>query len=260
MPSERTALDNRQAALINMIFSGIQSSTEHQFHPAEQGIQIYRDNLLITATRALCLNYPVIEKMLGPKTMGLLTQQLLEIELPNSGDWADFGKSLPALINKAPLQQEHPYLETTAKLEWNLKQAARSTETNLDIASLSHLSDTDLGKVYIQLGENINLLTSAIRVDELWRIHQPGRNKDLLNSESLLTVLTPQDEPYWFVIYQKDHLPCIKSISETEYRWFSAIQSGHNLSELLGQFHQFDFSQWLSEAIEQQWLKKLSKR
>lgn len=258
MPSKRTALENRQAALINIIFSGIQPDPHHALTVEDKGIRIYRNNLLVTATNALSLNYPVIEQMIGSETMRLLTQHLLEMELPSSGDWADFGKQLPQLIKKTPLHQVHPHLETMAILEWNLKQAATCATTTLDVVSLSRLSESNLSKVYLHLGEGVNILESQFKVDELWRVHHA---EDLETSDitaRMYEILNQSDGQHYFITYQKDHLPCIKSITKETYQWCCSVMNGCSLAVLFDQQPTFDFSQWLSNAIEQQWLKKLS--
>jgi len=258
MPSRYTALENRQAALINIIFSGIQPYTPQALTVEDKGIRIYQNNLLVTATNALSLNYPVIEQMIGSETMRRLTRHLLEMELPSSGDWADFGKQLPQLIKKTPLHQAHPYLETMAILEWNLKQAAISATTTLDVVSLSRLSESDLSRVYLHFGAGINLIKSPFKVDELWRLHhtKDGETSDI--AAQIYEILNQTAGPYYFITYQKDHLPCIKSITKETYQWCSSVMQGYSLAELFEQQATFDFSQWISNAIEQQWLRRLS--
>lgn len=253
MQSDSTSLNNRQAALIKTIFAGATSSLDS---PVDKGMQIYQNNLLMTAARVLSVSFPVIKKMLGEDTVQLLARHLLAQELPNSGDWADWGSQLPELIRSTPLHNEHPYLAETAELEWLLHQAARSSGTELDTASLSRLSAEDLSNVYLHLGKSVSALQSNFPVDELWRIHQ----KDFaeISSDEVLNLLTRPQQESFFLIYQKDHLPCIERLPIEEFEWITELIAGNDLASLLEQFPAFDFSQWLTKAIEQQWLQKLS--
>lgn len=258
MQSETSMLKNRQAALIDMIFSGMEYSSTAQGKHNDQGIKIYQNNLIMTACKALSLNYPVIDKMLGQEAMLLLTRHLLKMELPSSGNWADFGQALPALISNTALHEEHPYLQSTAELEWCLNKAARSAATELDIASLSRLSASDLSTVKIHLAPGLGTVKSRFRIDQLWRLHQTSATREQPNSDAIFDVLSSSHSDHFFIVYQRNHLPCIKPISQPQYLWFVSVSAGFDLAHLFGQYPKFDFSQWLSRAIEEQWIHKLS--
>lgn len=260
MPSENNALDTRQADLINSIFGDVQFNSQGNDSSTSKGIKIYQNNLLMTATKALSLNYPVIEQMMGEEAMQLLTQYLLNRELPSTGDWADFGFKLPELIVSTPLHEEHPYLVDTALLEWNLNKAAKSAATELDVASLSRLSEADLTTVQLHLAKHLHVMQSSFQIDKLWRLHQSSEHKGTPDKEAILEILSQSSnsKDYFFLIYQKDHVPCLTRISKAEHKWFVSALSGDNLAQLLDKYPNFDFSQWLTQAIEHQWLSHLS--
>lgn len=257
MQSDLPSLVDRQAALIDKIWSSIDGVAVAEDDPDKKGISIYQNNLLMTSARALAINYPVLEKMLGEATMRLLNRHLLKIELPFSGDWGDYGKALPELITTTPLHDDHPYLHDVATLELCLHHAARSGKTELDVDSLAQLSEVELDQIYIHLAAGLSVLPAQYQVDELWRLHQFDAEMSETDQEKLYKLLSQEERNYFFVVYQKEHVPCIKLLTEETFNWLLAIINGQNLSSLLEQYPDFDFSQWLTQAIEEQWLVKL---
>ncbi|WP_286240856.1 HvfC/BufC family peptide modification chaperone [Neptuniibacter halophilus] len=256
MRADQDALSNRQASLIKMIFAGVTVKPERAEPVADKGLQIYQNNLLMTAARALSLSYPVTEKMLGEETMRLLCRHLLSRELPSSGDWADWGGQLSDLIRTTSLQDGHPYLADIAELEWLIHRAARAAPTELDIASLSRLADENLSDLRLYSGSGLNIIRSLYPTAELWQIHQQDVTD--IDTEEVGRLLSQPPRARYLLICQKDHLPCITHLTEEEYLWMAALQAGQDLASLLEQFPAFDFSQWLTRAIEQQWLHKLT--
>ena len=257
MQSEQPTLIERQSALIDKIWSSIDGVAVAETDPDKKGISIYQNNLLMTSARALAINYPVLEKMLGEGTMRLLNRHLLKVELPASGDWADYGKALPELITTTPLQDDHPYLHDVAQLERCLHHAARSCKTELEVESLAQLSEVELDNIYIHLADGLSVMPAQYQVDELWRLHQFDSEMGEAEQKKLYELLSQEEQNHYFVVYQKEHFPCIKLLTEEGFNWLSAIINGHHLSALLELYPDFDFSQWLTQAIEEQWLVKL---
>lgn len=258
MQSNNTVLHRRQAALVNIIYGGFEDTKKASLSREERGIVIYQNNLMMTATKALSLNYPVIEQMVGEEAIYVLARYLLKIEYPHSGDWADWGKELSSLIKTTPLHQEHPYLASTAELEWKLHQAARGEPAQLDVNSLSRLSLSDLDQVYLHLTPTVGTLFSPYNVEQLWRLHKSYSGNIDRNCHEIFELVSGPQEDHFYLIFQKDHLPCIESLSRTEYDWFNTLLAGESLSGLLEFYPNFDFSHWLGRAIEQQWLARLS--
>lgn len=260
MQSNRSPLQQRQEKLIEIIFSGEGTTNDMSSRNQTKGLRIYQNNLRLTAAQVLSLSYPVIEQMLGQQAIRVLSRTLLLQELPDSGNWADWGGQLASLINSSPLSEDHPYLADTARLEWSLHQAAIEEATVLDTESLSILTKKDLSDVYLHLSPTLHLLRSPYAVDELWRLHKQPENEqaEAPDSASIFRTLMQSQTNHYIVIYQKDHLPCCERLSPEEFYWIKAIKAGDSLDSLLSSHPDIDFSQWLTRSIKQQWLEKLS--
>ena len=255
MQSELDVLSRRQQALVTLIFDEQSISESDGGDLVSKGLKIYQNNLLMTAVRALSLKYPVVDKMIGREALSRLTQKLLHMELPTTGDWADWGKHLSSLIMRTELHGQHPYLAEVASFEWFLHETARGVGTELNVNSLVRLSEQNLKSVFIQLSKTLKVLSFHYPVDEIWMLHQ--LSEDQIDTHELAALLKEPAELHRIVIYQREAVPCVERLTEQENAWLIDVLAGLSLEELLDKYVNFDLSDWLSVAIEEQWLEGL---
>lgn len=256
MPHEQHVLAARQQMLIAMIY-GVQKDNPKYSEGFSRGLKIYQNNLLATATRALSVSYPVIEKMLGQEAMGALARRLLETSRPDTGDWADWGADLKELLLTTSLIEEHPFLFDMARLEWFLHEAARAQEQPLVTDSLSLLADVPVEQLRLQLASSVHVLTSDYPVDILWKAHQEVDTLFGLDANALASELQEQQGQKHLIVFQQHGIPRLQRISEEDYVWFCDLFEGRSLGELLDRHPHFDFSRWLSTAVTHQWIEQL---
>ncbi len=250
------AHDIQQQDLLEMIFQE-RHSPEESNPELTRGIKIYQNNLIETATRALKITYPVMNQLIGKDAMRLLSKQLLKQAPPTSGDWADWGESLNQALLATPLIDEFPFLFDVATLEWTLHQAARALNQPLDVDSLSLLSNSALESLRIQLVASLQLMESDYPIDVIWHAHQDNNGPNTLNTDALATELNKHQGPCRLLIYQQNNRPHFQRILESEFHWLQDVLAGHSLSVLLDNHVTFEFSQWLSAAIENQKVEAL---
>jgi hypothetical protein len=255
MQSELDVLGRRQEALITLIFNEQSISESDGGDLVSKGLKIYQNNLLMTAVRALSLKYPVVDKMIGREALSSLAQKLLHMELPTTGDWADWGKHLSSLIMTTELHDQHPYLAEVASFEWFLHETARGVGTELNVNSLARLSEPNLKSVFIQLSKTLKVLSFHYPVDDIWMLHQLSENQ--IDTHELAVLLKEPTELHHIVIYQREAVPCVERLTEQENVWLLDVLAGLSLEELLDKYVNFDLSDWLSVAIEEQWLEGL---
>lgn len=257
MNAGRLNLLQRQQQLIEKIFTFIEP--HHQLVPAtDQGLKIYQNNLLMTATRALMLSYPVIQKMLGKEAMTALAKQLLEFDPPNHGDWAEWGEKLADYITKTSLIKDHPFLYDTAKLEWKIHQVSRGMEGTVNLATLSRLTDYDLKRVHIELTSATALYQSKYPMDAIWMAHQPVSSGYQIDDKALEQAIEQHEDSCLLFIHQHHQLPQLKRLTEPEYQWLANIIQGYSIAELLESQPGFDFVGWFSSAIKNNWIKQIT--
>lgn len=255
MQSEFDVLGRRQEALITLIFNDQTIAESEEEDQVSKGLKIYQNNLLMTAVRALSIKYPVVDKMVGREALSGLARKLLQAELPASGDWADWGEHLSSLILTTELHDQHPYLAEVASFEWFLHQTARGVGTELNVNSLARLSGPDLDNVFIELSSSLKVLSYKYPVDEIWMLHQLSENQ--IDTHELAVLLKEPAKLHHIVIYQREAVPCVERLTEQENAWLIDVLAGLSVEELLDKYVNFDLSDWLSLAIEEQWLKGL---
>ena len=222
------------------------------------GLKIYRNNLAMTALRSLSISYPVIHQMIGEQALYVLANRLIEIELPSTGDWADWGKGLSHVLEQSELHNEHPYLTDMAKLEWAFLLASRSGFAELDIESLALLKDDSLEAVEVTLQSSLMLIASDFPLYSLWRLHRSATQNRLPNRDELMHALNSGEGGY-YLVWESINGPKVVAITRDYFDWVAAVQSGSNIGQLLDTFPDFNFSTWLSDSIMNGWLVGLSK-
>ncbi len=256
MSHEQNTLVSRQQMLISMIY-GLQKANPKYSEGFSRGLRIYQNNLQATASRALSVSYPVVDKLLGGEAMQALARMLLQSTPPATGDWADWGEDFKELLLSTPLVEENPFLFDIARLEWLLHRVSRASARPLVKDSLSLLADRPVEQLRFQLAGSVHVLASDYPVDILWKAHQEVDTLFQLDAYSLARELEEQQGPCHLIIFQQDKAPRMQRISEDDYAWFCDVLEGHNLSDLLDRHPQFDFSRWLSTALEHQWIEQL---
>jgi hypothetical protein len=259
MSHKHEALADRQQQLIAMIY-GLQKTNPKYSEGFARGLQVYQNNLLASAARALSISYPVIDQLLGREAVQVLARMLLQTSRPATGDWADWGGELKELLVTTPLIEAHPYLPDMAQLEWLFHNSSRSIHRPLEQASLSRLADTPVEQIRFGMSDSVQVMASEFPVDIIWQAHQLAQQNgeaSQLDTDFLARELQLHQGRSYLVIHRLGDMPRVQKISEAEYNWFCDVLQGNNLGLLLDQHSQFDFSSWLSRAVENQWIEKL---
>lgn len=235
-----------QTNLFSQIFSNNSDVTE-------PGIYIYKNNLYMTAARSLSLSYPVISKMLGEQAIYTLARRLLAIELPETGDWTDWGKGLSSILEKSELHQAHPYLTQMAELEWAFLLASRCKTDTLDTESLMLLESENVEEVSIKLQKSLMLITSDFPLLKLWRLHRHGDGTKLPNKDELQNAMDSSESGFYLICQSMDGTRVVE-ITKDHFYWVKNIQGGKSIGELLDKFPEFQFSKWVADSITNGWI------
>ncbi|MAS26619.1 MAG: hypothetical protein CMI08_12475 [Oceanospirillaceae bacterium] len=218
------------------------------------GMNVYRNNLIMTAERALSLSYPVLKKMLGPEAMTILARQLLQQETPHQGDWAEWGSSLDWLIVSSELHEEHPYLADMASFEWRIHSLLRSPLNGFAADSLRLLAAHPLQQLGVRFVPSLSVFVSEYPVAQLRQLHRPLQEHYLPAESAVFDVFSERAEHEYSLLWLNAAGLQIQSLSEAEYDWFQHLLQGQSLDEVIDATPQVDFARWLSNAIQCGWL------
>lgn len=241
---------SRQQDLIRMIFEMGEELPEGTSIRFKKGLSIYQNNLLMTATRTLSLNYPVLEKMLSHDTMIAITREFLKKNRPDSGDWAEWGGGLSSWLKTTPLAQEDPFIPDVAKLEWLVHKASRSVASNFNASSFKKFSGRALEHAHIKLASSIGLIKSSFPIDVLWRAHQPTGDEFQLDANALERELADSPDECFLIVYQRNQVAKMARLSSAEFSWYQGLSQNQTLASLIDLNPDFDFVSWLPRAIQ----------
>lgn len=253
MNTERQALAIRQQELVSMIFD-LSLFDDVEAH-INQGLKIYQNNLLMTATRSLTISYPVLTKLVGEDAIRGLARLELKQNLPDSGDWAQWGHGLWQIVEQSELAVEHPYLSDTAKLEWCIHRQSGSIGNPPKLSSLFLLEELQPESVAIELSNTLQVFESDHPVHAIWLAHQNGASKTF-DEGAFKNALNRIKSERMFITYDQDG-PNVESITDAEFYWLGDVSKGLSLSELLDRHPNMDFAGWLSKAIDKNWIHQL---
>ncbi|MDE1990781.1 MAG: putative DNA-binding domain-containing protein, partial [Betaproteobacteria bacterium] len=124
-------------------------------YPADEALDIYRNNWRHNLRGALAGAYPVLVQVVGEAFFRQLALRFMEENPSTSGNLHDYGAALPAFLARFAPAQSLPYLPDLAALEWACHCAYFAEEDS-----------------------PLELLHSPYPVAAIWRAHQPGAPED----------------------------------------------------------------------------------
>lgn len=205
----------------------------------DNGMTIYRNNLVLTHRASLVMTFPKTCALLGdnvtPATHRFLTQHG-----KSTYDWAEIGAEFPAYLAAQPELSKQTYLSSVAQYEWGLHRLNRATHKPLNQSSIGLLQTHAWHELFIDLAPGWQLFYSEY--------DSPAMVNDNANAFSFHTIRT-------WVCWRSDIAPQTQAIAP---RWLimyqhAATYSIHALSELATQ-HDLPWLEWLEHLMHTQQL------
>ena len=137
---------------------------------AADRLDIYRNTFVFTATRALRLGFPAVEKLVGRAFFEAAALQFLAANPPRVA-WLDhYGEGFSEHLRQFPPAAVLCYLPEVARLEWAVSRALHAPDADkLDLAGLAQLDTQQQARIRLTPEPSITLLKVAYPVDAIWR-------------------------------------------------------------------------------------------
>jgi hypothetical protein len=276
-PNERELL--RQQALMAAIRGPAQ--------PGEPpGLQAYRGHIRVVAGQVLQHTYPTVTAMVGEEAMAALGWHLWLDQGPTTGDLNEWGQGLSALLAEkvvtSPDWHAWPCLIDVAHLDWACHQCERARDAPPELDTLPLLGEIDPDQLDLVLRPGVQCLQAHWPLWALWQAHQKEASPDALQALAP-RLQQPLSEPEWLVVWRapEGHLTSTGAVSPwvaqvaplpaSMAAWMSVLclaapRPGHErlrptLAQLLdAQAADFDFTAWLTLALQQGWLWRVRNR
>lgn len=138
---------------------------------AEQRLQLYRNNFIMSLTDALQATYPVLAVMVGDIYFAQLAKAFIRQMPMQQPCLSHFGDQLSSFMQGLNSLEEHPYLSDLAQLEWYYSwQINRMPTTRqFPFADFSKLDSAAQERVVFTLNPSLVLFQSEWAVIELFQ-------------------------------------------------------------------------------------------
>ena len=196
---------------------------------AEQKVQIYRNNFILSLSDALSATYPIVLELVGEECFAQLARHhVLTVPLLH-GDVNQYGAGFARSIKYFnSLVEEFPYLVEVAEFEWAIDLAEQRCVQNRQethcrpLSDLAHLNPEQQARVQFELIPNITRFRSQYAVFSLR--HGITTNDvstlDLYQAQAGVIGCNNQGKP-WSV-----------ALNSAAFELVHALACGHPLSEL----------------------------
>ena len=141
----------------------------------EQGLAIYRANVMAAATKALCAAYPVIQQVVGDAFFHGLARAYQRVVPSTGGDLYDYGAAFANFVAEFPHTQSLPYLPDLARLEWAVHRASGAADApTWDSQALAQVEPAREAAIRFAWAAGTAVVDSNFPIARIWLIHQPG--------------------------------------------------------------------------------------
>lgn len=220
----------------------------------KRAIEIYRRNLQGNAYRALSITFPTIFQLLDSDVSEHLVEQFLKLCPPDQGDWTQWGEEFSDFIAVDQIATHYPYLADCAALDWCVHLALHGHDQTLQQASLALLGELDPQQIVVEFNSNINLLSTTFPIADIYSAHHhPDEQQRHLTLQQAKQALGAPLQPACVMVSRPQFQPQVRQLGDTEAQFMQALTRKKSLSDaldLVADREDFDFQQWLMQAIE----------
>jgi len=199
-------------------------------------LDIYRNTFLVTLTRALRLDFPAVEKLVG-EAFFEGAAQIFIVSQPPRAAWLDrFGSELADFLERFEPAQSVPYLADVARLEWAVNTALHASDVKrLDPAELAALSSADQERLCLIPEPSISVLELAYPADLIW-------NAVLSGDDAKLGDIDLGSGPVDLLIERRSSGVAIERLRRDPWRFLAKLCAGEPLEAAISAADGIDLS------------------
>lgn len=210
---------------------------------AADRLDIYRNTVVLTLTRALRLCFPAVEKLVGEQFFEGTAQHFLAEHPPRAACLDLYGDAYPDYLQALPQAASVPYLGDVARLERAVSRALHAPNTEpLDPARLALVASEALGRLRLTREPSISLLHLRYPADAIWRAVLAG------DDAALGAIDVGSGEVFLLIERQADGVH-VARLPGDHWRFLENLCAGKPMEEAIGEGFDFDISAALAEHL-----------
>jgi hypothetical protein len=206
-------------------------------------LSIYRNTSRATLTKALRLNFPVVERLVGEEFFAATADRFITQKAPHSA-WLDlYGEGLPDFLQSFEPAATLVYLPDVARLEWRVSRALHAVEVQaLQYSKLLNIDPSAQARLCFAAHPSVSFLSSPYPVDEIWRAV-------LARDDTALKAIDLASGPVRLLIERRSGEVEIKRLDQPRWTFAEALLTGKPLGAALEAAGDPDAVLWLAEHL-----------
>jgi hypothetical protein len=212
---------------------------------AERSAQlaIYRNNLHAGFNKALSLEFPVIERLVGRDFFQQLARQYLHAHPSRAGDLHLAGVHFPRFLGQRFAKTEHGYLADVAQLEWVYQQAAVAADAlPFDPRALAELEPRLYATLQFRIHPSCFLVRSDYPILRIWQVNQSEGEPDMVDLH---------EGPQHVLTRRLGEGVELRSVTAAEYTLLDCFLHGSTLANAFALVEKLDPEFDLARALRQ---------
>jgi hypothetical protein len=227
---------------------------------AQRGLQAYRANAQALAERALSSAFPTLQAMVGVEDFGQLAREFWHEQPPQKGDMGQWGAAFPEWLAAHSAMAPWPYLGDCAQLDWAVHCNERAADAEMDVSSMALLGSGNPAELALRLMPGTALLHSAWPIGTLHAAHRGTGLPDINALAGAREALAEQRAESVMVVRQ-GWRPVVHVLESATVLWTASLLENSSLAVALTRAGDaFDFTAWLTQAVQARWLQAVVAR
>jgi hypothetical protein len=212
-------------------------------HIAVDRLDIYRNTLIHTLTKALRLCFPVTQRLVGEEFFEGAAQIFIG-ERPPRAAWLDlYGSEFPAVLRRFPPAASIAYLGDVAELEWGVNRALHAADVApLDVAGLGAIEAQDQARICFVSHPSVQLLRLDYPADIIWRAVLDG-------DDDALGKVDPGCGPRNVLVERRLTGVEVECLDEQAWCFLARLCAGASIETALVDNSEFDSSTALAQHL-----------
>ena len=253
----------RQSALLAAIWqrAGTESTQRGDIvapHGSARPLAPYISHAQAASAQVLAAAYPTIDGMIGGEALAVLAWRLWQTQPPVLADLNRWGQALPELIEASAELAPWPHLADGARLDWALHESTQAPDAQPALETLQRLGDTPPEEVLIRLRPDVRVIASAWPIVTL----RQAQLANEVDATALIEAALRCPEPETAVVWRDGWQAQAACLPESMASWMQALAIAQTeppdlFSLMAAQPEGFDFTAWLTLALQQGWLWRI---
>jgi hypothetical protein len=205
-------------------------------------LAIYRNNLHEGFRKALALEFPVIERLVGEDYFRQLAVSFQAEHPSRFGDLHGIGEPFARFLLRRFEDTQYAYLPDVATLEWAYQQSSVAADApSFDPAALRDIPQEGYGQLRFTLHPACGLVQSPYPVMRIWSVNQPNADAD--------EVVDLSSGADFILVRRAAEGVQMRRIAAAEFAMLDAFSRGAKLADALESAYAVDPNFDLGEAL-----------